>query len=92
MLLEEKITFDPHCVWMLREWVRAGMTQAKRAGTRVGRPARRQFHSSDIERMKAMRAKGTSVRKLAADFQTTQWIAARLTSPDAANFASVPIR
>ena len=40
---------------MLRERVRAGMAQAKRAGKRVGRPARRQFHSSDIERMKALR-------------------------------------
>lgn len=68
---------------MLRERVRAGMAQAKRAGKRVGRPARRQFHASDIERMKAMRARGTSVRKLAADFQTTQWMASRLTSSDA---------
>jgi DNA invertase Pin-like site-specific DNA recombinase len=67
---------------MLRERVRAGMAQAKRAGRRVGRPARRQFHSSDIERMKALRAKGTSVRKLAADFQTTQWMASRLTSSE----------
>jgi DNA invertase Pin-like site-specific DNA recombinase len=69
---------------MLRERVRAGMAQPKRAGKRVGRPARRQFHSSDIERMRELRAKGTSVRKLAADFQTTQWTAERLTSPDAA--------
>ena len=65
---------------MLRDRVRAGMAQARRAGRRVGRPARRQFHSSEIERMKALRAKGTRVRKLAADFQTTQWTAARLTS------------
>jgi DNA invertase Pin-like site-specific DNA recombinase len=69
---------------MLRERVRAGMAQAKRAGKRVGRPALRKFHSSEIERMRALRASGTSVRKLAADFQTTQWTAARLTSPDAA--------
>jgi DNA invertase Pin-like site-specific DNA recombinase len=69
---------------MLRERVRAGMAQAKRAGKRVGRPARRQFHSSDIERMNALRAKGTSVRKLAADFKTTQWMASRLSSSDAA--------
>jgi len=65
---------------MLLERVRAGMAQAKRAGKRVGRPARRQFHSSDIERMRALRATGTSVRRLAADFQTTQWMASRLTS------------
>lgn len=69
---------------MLRERVRAGMAQAKRAGKRVGRPARRQFHSSDIERMKARRAEGTSVRKLASDFQTTQWMASKLTSPHVA--------
>ncbi len=68
---------------MLRERVRAGMAQAKRAGKRVGRPARRQFHSSDIEHMRALRAKGTSVRRLAADFRTTQWMAARLTSSEA---------
>ena len=68
---------------MLRERVRAGMAQAKRAGKRVGRPARRQLHSSEIERMKALRKKGVSVRKLAADFQTTQWMASKLTSPDA---------
>jgi DNA invertase Pin-like site-specific DNA recombinase len=67
---------------MLRERVRAGMAQARRAGKRVGRPARRQFQSSDIERMRALRAKGTSVRKLAADFQTTQWMASKLTSSD----------
>jgi len=65
---------------MLRERVRAGMAQARRAGKRVGRPARRQFHSSDIERMKTLRAKGASIRRLAAEFETTQWMAARLTS------------
>jgi DNA invertase Pin-like site-specific DNA recombinase len=73
---------------MLRERVRAGMAQAKRAGKKVGRPARRQFHSSDIERMKAMRAKGTSVRKLAADFQTTQWMASKLTLPDTSSLGA----
>ena len=66
---------------MLRERVRAGMAQAKRAGKPVGRPALRQFHSSDIERMRTLRAKGMSIRKLAADFKTTQWTAARLIAP-----------
>jgi DNA invertase Pin-like site-specific DNA recombinase len=74
---------------MLRERVRSGMAQAKRAGKRVGRPALRKFHSSDIERMRAMRANGTSVRKLASEFQTTQWMASKLTSPDASVSASV---
>jgi DNA invertase Pin-like site-specific DNA recombinase len=72
---------------MLRERVRAGMAQARRAGKRVGRPARRQFHQSDIERMKALRAKGTSVRKLASSFGTTQWMASRLTSSNASKDA-----
>jgi DNA invertase Pin-like site-specific DNA recombinase len=65
---------------MLRERVRAGMAQAKRAGKRVGRPARRQFHSSEIERMKALRTEGASVRKLASMFGTSQWMAARLSN------------
>jgi putative DNA-invertase from lambdoid prophage Rac len=65
---------------MLRERVRAGMAQAKRAGKRVGRPARRQFFHNDIEKMKTLRAIGTSVRRLAADFQTTQWMVSQLTS------------
>ncbi|MGA2648500.1 MAG: recombinase family protein [Candidatus Sulfotelmatobacter sp.] len=74
---------------MLRERVRAGMAQAKRAGKRVGRPALRKFHSSDIERMRAMRASGTSVRRLAAEFQTTQWMASKVTSSDATVSASL---
>ena len=65
---------------MLRERVRAGMAQAKRAGKRVGRPARRQFHPSDIERMRALRSEGISVRQLAAKFDTTQWMAAKLST------------
>jgi DNA invertase Pin-like site-specific DNA recombinase len=65
---------------MLRERVRAGMAQARRAGKRVGRPARRQFQSSDIERMKALRSQGTSIRNLAARFGTTQWMAAKLSA------------
>jgi DNA invertase Pin-like site-specific DNA recombinase len=65
---------------MLVERVRAGMAQAKRAGKRVGRPALRKFHSSGIEMMKALRAKGTSIRKLATDFETSQWMASKVTS------------
>jgi len=65
---------------MLRERVRAGMAQAKRAGKRVGRPASRQFHASDIERMKALRSQGKSIRNLAARFGTTQWMAAKLSA------------
>jgi DNA invertase Pin-like site-specific DNA recombinase len=63
---------------MLRERVRAGMAQAKRDGKKIGRPAGRQFHASDIEEMKLLRSRGASVRQLAAKFDTTQWMVARL--------------
>jgi DNA invertase Pin-like site-specific DNA recombinase len=68
---------------MLRERVKSGMAQARRAGKRVGRPALRQFAPSEIETMRQLRSKGTSVRKLATDFKTTQWMAERLTAINA---------
>ena len=64
---------------LLRERVKAGMAQARRTGKHVGRPALRKFQPTDIEKMRDLRTKGTSVRKLAKDFKTTQWMAARLT-------------
>lgn len=65
---------------LLRERVRSGMAQARRSGKHVGRPALRKFHPADIERMRLLRLQGASIRKLAAAFKTTQWMAARLTS------------
>jgi len=65
---------------LLRERVKAGMAQAKRTGKHVGRPALRKFHVKDIERMRHLRSEGTSVRKLAKDFETTQWMVARITT------------
>lgn len=67
---------------MLRERVKAGMAQARRSGKHVGRPARRKLLTTEIERMKLLRSQGTSVRKLATDFGTTQWMAARLTDSE----------
>jgi DNA invertase Pin-like site-specific DNA recombinase len=66
---------------MLRERVKAGMAQARRAGKDIGRPALRRFHVTEIEKMKLLRSQGMSVRRLATDFGTTQWMAARLTDP-----------
>src|ERR1700732_4839099 len=65
---------------MLRERVKAGMAQARRSGKHVGRPARRTFHADEIGRMRLLRSQGMSIRKLAMDFDTTQWMAARLTN------------
>jgi DNA invertase Pin-like site-specific DNA recombinase len=70
---------------LLRERVRAGMAQARRTGKHIGRPARRKFHLADIEKMKQLRTQGASVRKLATDFGTSQWMAARLTAPNQAH-------
>jgi DNA invertase Pin-like site-specific DNA recombinase len=71
---------------LLRERVKAGMAQARRTGKNVGRPARQKFQEADIERMKLLRSQGTSVRKLARDFQTSQWRVTNLTvqTPDRA--------
>jgi len=65
---------------LLRERVKAGMAQARRTGKHVGRPALRRFEPRDIDRMRDLRAGGASVRKLAKDFETTQWMVARLTN------------
>jgi site-specific DNA recombinase len=42
-------------------------TLARRTGKRVGRPALRRFQPIEIDRMRELRSKGTSVRKLASD-------------------------
>ena len=65
---------------LLRERVKAGMAQARRSGKHVGRPALRKFGQADVQRMCELRSQGASLRKLAADFGTTQWMAARITA------------
>jgi DNA invertase Pin-like site-specific DNA recombinase len=65
---------------LLRERVKAGMAQARRTGKHVGRPALRKFQPIEVERIRELRSNGTSVRRLAKDFETTQWMVARLTN------------
>jgi DNA invertase Pin-like site-specific DNA recombinase len=65
---------------LLRERVKAGMAQARRTGKHCGRPALRKFQPDEIARIQQLRSNGTSVRKLAQDFETTQWMVARLTN------------
>jgi DNA invertase Pin-like site-specific DNA recombinase len=70
---------------LLRERVKAGMAQARRAGKRIGRPALRHFGPGELEKIRSLRSQGASVRKLAAIFGTTQWMIAKLLgSPEAA--------
>jgi putative DNA-invertase from lambdoid prophage Rac len=70
---------------LLRERVKAGMAQARRTGKHVGRPALRKFQTMDIDGMRQLRSNGTSVRKLAKDFETTQWMVAKLTDESSAH-------
>jgi len=63
---------------LLVERVRSGMAQARRSGKRIGRPALRTFSSGELERIRFLRQQGASVRKLAKDFATTQWMIAKL--------------
>ena len=65
---------------MLRDRVKAGMAQARRSGKHIGRPAGRKLYAGEIEKMRLARSQGASVRKLAMDFDTSQWMAARLTN------------
>jgi DNA invertase Pin-like site-specific DNA recombinase len=70
---------------LLVERVRSGMAQARRAGKRIGRPALRHFSSGELGRIRLLRMQGASVRKLAQDFKTTQWMIAKLLgSPESA--------
>lgn len=73
---------------LLRERVKAGMAQARREGKRIGRPALRVFNPGELERIQSLRKQGTSVRKLAKDFATTQWMVARITSKVGENAAA----
>jgi DNA invertase Pin-like site-specific DNA recombinase len=74
---------------LLRERVKAGMAQARRAGKRIGRPALRHFGPAERERIRLMRTQGASVRKLAKDFATTQWMIVKLLgSPEAVESAA----
>jgi DNA invertase Pin-like site-specific DNA recombinase len=63
---------------MLRERVRAGLAQARRAGKKIGRPPLRRFASSEIAEIKALRQSGASVRGLAIQFKTTQYVINKL--------------
>jgi DNA invertase Pin-like site-specific DNA recombinase len=63
---------------LLVERVKSGMAQARRAGKRIGRPALRHFSTGELEKIRTLRTQGASVRKLAKDFATTQWMIAKL--------------
>jgi DNA invertase Pin-like site-specific DNA recombinase len=71
---------------LLRERVKAGMAQARRTGKHVGRPALRKFQLAEIHQIRELRSQGTSVRKLAKDFETSQWMVAKITAQSSQGF------
>ena len=63
---------------MLRTRVKAGLEMARRNGKRLGRPALRHFDSDDVAKICQLRKKGTSVRSLAKQYGTTQYLISKL--------------
>ena len=63
---------------LLRGRVRAGLAHARKNGKRIGRPPLRQFTTAELNAMRQQRASGASVRKLALQYGTTQWMVSQL--------------
>src|SRR5215470_17629579 len=63
---------------MLRERVRSGIAQARRAGRKLGRPPLKRFVSEEVAEMRALKGQGMSIRGLAIKYKTTQYIVAKL--------------
>jgi len=63
---------------LLRERLKAGMAQARRAGKNIGQHALRCFNPGDLDRIRLLSTQGASFRKLAKDFATTQWMIAKI--------------
>jgi DNA invertase Pin-like site-specific DNA recombinase len=58
---------------LICERVKAGLTEAKRKGKRLGRPPIRKLTHIDVQQIKVARRKGTTLRKLATQFGTSLW-------------------
>jgi DNA invertase Pin-like site-specific DNA recombinase len=63
---------------LLRERVRAGLAQARRAGKRIGRPPLRRFTTAEIEQIKGEHNLGASIRSLAKQFGASQFLISKL--------------
>jgi DNA invertase Pin-like site-specific DNA recombinase len=64
---------------LLRERVRSGLAQARRAGKRVGRPPLRVFTPKDVAALRKERKLAKkSYRTLAAEYKTSVWQVHRL--------------
>jgi DNA invertase Pin-like site-specific DNA recombinase len=61
-----------HC--LIRGRIAMGMAEARRKGKRIGRPPLRRFSEAELEMIRAERKKARSIRRLAIQFGTSQWM------------------
>jgi len=65
---------------LLRDRVKAGLAQARRMGKTLGRPPLRRFTKDEARELQDLRRKGASIRGLAIQYGTTQYIVSKLVS------------
>jgi DNA invertase Pin-like site-specific DNA recombinase len=58
---------------LIRERVKAGLAEAKRSGKQLGRPAIKKLSPIEVEKIRAARKKGVTLRKLATQFGASLW-------------------
>ena len=63
--------FEHH---LIRGRIAMGMAEARRKGKHVGRPPLRKFSDADVQDIRARRRKKVSIRQLAIQFGTSQWM------------------
>jgi DNA invertase Pin-like site-specific DNA recombinase len=64
----------------ISERVKAGLYRARRQGKRLGRPALRHFNSDDVAAIQRLRKAGRSVRSLAVQYRTTQYLISKVST------------
>jgi DNA invertase Pin-like site-specific DNA recombinase len=68
---------------MLRTRVKSGLEMARRNGKRLGRPALRHFDPDEVGEIRRLRKAGKSVRSLAVQYRTTQYLISKLSNAHA---------
>jgi DNA invertase Pin-like site-specific DNA recombinase len=63
--------FEHH---LIRGRIAMGMDEARRKGKHIGRPPLRRFSEAELETIRAERKKNRSIRRLAIQFGTSQWM------------------
>jgi DNA invertase Pin-like site-specific DNA recombinase len=63
---------------LISERCKAGMRNARAKGKLIGRPALRKFSKHEVETIQSLRKKKESIRQLAIQHQTTQYIINRI--------------